>query len=239
MLGTRPLGLHGRISNMAADQVCVQEEWRGEDLVMTVSGRLREAMLHGESLTLRRQVQAHLGESRLVIHDVVENEGLAERPLMILYHINLGYPVLDEHSRLIGRSREIQPNSELAKAELDQWSKMGPPVAGAAERVYFHDLAANLQGEARMALVNDALELGVYVRFNKNRLPRLTEWKNLGAADYVVGIEPGNCAPVGQAEQRKRGGLEHIKPGEKREFEVEIGVLPDREAIAAFEKTWG
>ena len=148
VLGTRPYGLHGRISNMAAEQVGVREEWQGEDaLLMSVSGCLREACLHGENLTLRRTVSARLGENCLRIHDVVENAGFRARPLMLLYHINLGYPILDDGSRFLCRSRDIRPATELARAELADYARMSGPVVGAAERVYFHDPQADANGE--------------------------------------------------------------------------------------------
>ena len=156
--------------------------------------------------------------------------------LMLLYHINAGYPVLDAGSRLICTSQSITPVTDLARAEIEQCGKFGPPESAAPERVYFHDLAADGQGQATAAVVNDALELGLYVRFDKRQLSRFTEWKQLSTAEYVVGLEPGNCWPVGRIEQRKRGSLELLQPGEKRTFEVEIGILSGSAAIADFEK---
>jgi hypothetical protein len=239
VLGLQQQGLHGRISNMAADNVCVREEWRDGRLVMSVSGRLREAMLHGENLTLRREISVVLGDNHFSLCDVVENEGFRERPLMLLYHINVGYPILDERSRLICSALDVTPASELAKSELERRCQMGSPERGAMERVYFHDLAPGGDGRVGAALVNEALELGLYVKWSKRQLPCFTQWKQLGMGEYVVGLEPGNCWPIGRTEQRKRGSLEIIKPGEQRRFELEIGVLPDREAIARFEHSVG
>lgn len=236
VLGTRHYGLHGRIANMAAEQVSVREAWEDDELVMTVSGYLREACLHGEHLTLRRTVTAKLGENRLRIHDEVENAGFSAQPLMLLYHINLGYPLLDDGSRFVCASREIVPAADIARDELEQYAMMGPPVIGALERVYFHAPSADADGMATVALINDRLEFGAYVRFNTGQLPRLTQWKQLGAAEYVLGIEPGNCLPISRAEHRTRGDLEMIRPGEQRVFDVEIGVLPDHEAIVEVEQ---
>ena len=107
------------------------------------------------------------------------------------------------------------------------------------ERVYFHDLAPGGDGRVGAALVNETLELGLYVKWPKRQLPCFTQWKQLGMGEYVVGLEPGNCQPIGRIEQRKRGSLEVIKPGEQRRFELEIGVLPDRDAIERFEHSVG
>lgn len=234
LLGAEEHGLHGRISNMGADNVCVREEWQGGRFVMTVSGRLRESRLFGENLTLTREISTGMGESALRIRDVVENEGFRPQPLMILYHVNLGYPLLDDGSRLVCRSRRITANTAIAEAELDQYHRIGPPVEGALERLYFHDSEADAQGNAAAALVNDNLELGAYVRFNRNQLPNLIQWKQLAAAEYVLGVEPANCLPVGRVQQRERGGIETLDPGQKKTIELEIGILDGKEAIASF-----
>jgi len=225
LFGTEDYGLHGRISNMGADLVGVNEAWEGDTFVMSVSGRLRESRLFGENLTLRRDISAVMGESKLRIRDVVENEGFRPEPLMILYHVNLGYPLLDDGSRMICNSAKTTGRSELAEAELDQYSIIGPPVADAVERVYFHDPVPDTAGWATAALVNEKLELGAYVKFRKDQLPNLVQWKQLADAEYVLGLEPANCLPIGRVAQRERGDLEMLEPGERKEIEMEIGVL--------------
>lgn len=234
LLGTEEHGLHGRISNMGADNVCVKEEWQGDEFVMTVSGRLRESRLFGENLTLKREISAVMGESRLRIRDVVANEGFHPQPMMVLYHINFGYPLLDAGSRMVCNSAAIIANTDAAEAARGRYNLMGPPVEGATEHLYFHDPVAGKDGWAAAALVNDALELGAYVRFRKDQLPKLSQWKSLAASEYVLGIEPGNCLPVGRVKQRERGGLEILPPGGRKDIEVEIGILDGAKAIAAF-----
>jgi len=175
-----------------------------------------------------------MGKSSLLIHDVIENEGFADQPLMVLYHVNLGYPLLDDGSRMVCNSKTITPNSDIAREEIDQYNVIGPPVPGAFERLYFHDPVPDADGYAAAALVNETLELGAYVRFRKDQLPNLIQWKQLGAAEYVLGMEPANCLPLGRIKQRERGELEILPPGGKKEVELEIGILDGADAIADF-----
>ncbi len=56
----------------------------------------------------------------------------------------------------------------------------------------------------------------------------------MGEGTYVVGMEPANCLVEGRDELRKKGTLEFLQPGEKKEFELEIGVLNGKEAIDRF-----
>ena len=92
-------------------------------------------------------------------------------------------------------------------------------------------------GETGVALVNDRLEAGLFVRFNKSQLPEFTQWKQLGEAEYVIGLEPGNCRPSGMAAEEKRGTLEILPPGERKKVELEIGVLDGADEIRRFEET--
>ena len=44
------LGVHGSISNTPAEAVRWSEHWEGDDCLLTVSGKLREASVHGPNL---------------------------------------------------------------------------------------------------------------------------------------------------------------------------------------------
>lgn len=236
IMGVVKHGLHGRIANTAADQVCVKEEWVDGKFRMSVSGRMREAMLHSENLTMTREISATLGGNELYLTDIIENEGFFPRPLMLLYHINIGWPLLDEGSRLVCNPRATESNGADAAAAVADFRNVHAPVNGIKEKVYFHDLPAREDGATYVGVINDKLEVGIYVRFNKQQLPEFTQWKQLGEAEYVMGLEPGNCRPIGLTAQEKRGRLEVLQPGEHKKVDLEIGILIDGEEIRRFEQ---
>lgn len=237
VLGRQSLGLHGRISNMAAERVCVQEEWVSDEYVMTVSGCLREATLHGENMVLKRTVRTTLGSKSLFIHDVVENEGSVDRPLMLLYHINIGYPLVDKASRLVCNSHEIIPRGDRSLEEKELYDRMRAPVKSEPEQLFFHDFKTDEKGMTCCGIVHPDLEFGVYIRYKKEQLPNFSQWKMMAEAEYVTGLEPGNCNPVGRTETAGKDKLEYLRPGEKKEIDLEIGVLSTPEEINAFIKT--
>jgi hypothetical protein len=234
VIGPVKHGLHGRISNMAAGDVCVSGLWRGDDYKMTVSGYMREAQMHAENLVIRRTVTSMLGQRGLSIHDEVINEGCLPQPFMLLYHINAGYPLLDAGSRLIARTQTVTAASEKAKSNIESFDRMGPPKPGAAEDLYFLDIIPDPDAICRVGFINDDLELGIYIRYHKSQLPFFTEWKQLGEAEYVVGLEPGNCLPVGRSEMERRGKLQCLPPGERQCIELEIGILDGMDEINGF-----
>jgi hypothetical protein len=237
VLGKQHFGLHGRISNMAADNVCVKEEWKGDDYIMTVSGRMRESVLHGENLVMKRTITSSLGARSFKIHDVLENEGSEELPIMILYHINVGYPVIDEKSIFVCNSKEIFPANPYSVDKVNVYNKMQPPVNKEPEHLFFHDLKTDGKGITSCAVINPEMEFGVYVKYPKAQLPKFSQWKMMAEAEYVVGMEPGNCNPIGREMARKNGTLEFLKAGEKKEIELEIGILSTQQEIDEFVKT--
>ena len=231
-----PLGLHGRISHQPARDLSVSQDWRDGEYVISVSGVMREAVLFGENLELRRTVETRLGAKSISVRDRVTNLGAEARPFMILYHVNLGWPVVSEDSEIMAADCRDEPHDELSASEAERSRVLGPPEAGYKERIYHRDLPADAEGVARIAVVNRKLAapLGVAVACGKKELPRVAQWKNLGRGEYVVGIEPTNCGVVGRSEERARGTLRSIGPGEAREIEVTIDVLDSRAAIDAF-----
>jgi hypothetical protein len=111
----RALGLHGRIYHTPAKNVYADAAWEGDRYRVWVRGKCQEAVVFGENLLLTREISAYLGESRLFVHDVVENVGHARTEHMVLYHINIGFPAVDEGSRLISPTRSARPRDHEAE----------------------------------------------------------------------------------------------------------------------------
>jgi hypothetical protein len=219
------LPLHGRASYLPARNVYVDGAWQGDDYVMWVHGRTRETVLYAENIQLTRRVWARLGESRLYIDDEVENLGYASVPHMLAYHINVGFPVLSESSTLVTAPHEVEPINEESADGLADYAQYGPPRQGWQAKVLIHRPVAGDDGWAQTAVMNHQLGLGLYVKQRPEQLPFLWQWKQLGQGAYVTGIEPANCFGRGRADDRARGTLQFLEPGERRTYNVEIGVL--------------
>lgn len=225
------LGLHGRISNTPAEEVCANTEWVDGKPIMKIKGNIREAKFHGENMVMEREIICKYGENKIYINDIVENCGFREEPLMIIYHINLGYPILCEKSYLVMPSNKVIPRNQDAAKDLNIYDKMQPPTHGFIEQAFFHELRAGNDGTTCGALVNPELQLGAAIWFNKNQLGRLTQWRLMGEGEYVIGIEPCNCIVEGRATARQEGSLQFIKPGEIRRFNLEIEILDGLDRI--------
>ena len=221
------LGLHGRVSSIPARNVCHGTRWEGEECILYAEGSVIQASIFGPQLKLTRRITAKLGESRFFIRDEVENIGHEPCPHMILYHCNIGYPVLDDGSKLVTPTESVTPLNEDSERDME-YSLFTGPVPNYVERVYDHKLKPNADGTVRAALVNEKFGggrgIGVYINYRHDQLPRFTQWKMLGEGTYVVGMEPGNCSVKGRAAAREAGELVILQPAEKREYELEIGL---------------
>jgi len=235
-LGPRDLGLHGRISHIPASNVAADADWEGDQYCLSVRGQMRESIVFGEDITLTREISTALGENRLRVRDRVENTGFERCEHMILYHVNIGFPALDAGSELLAPILRSAPRDAEAEEGAAEATRFQAPTAGFHEQCYFHDLAASPEGMTQTAIVNRALGHGVYLRFSREALPHYSEWKMMGQRNYVVGMEPGNGLPLGRVAEREGGRLQYLEAGQKRDYELEIGVLTSGEEIEAFER---
>lgn len=214
-------GQHGRIGTIPAENVSYGGSWQNDRYVIGVSGEVRQGVLFGENLVMRRTIRMTLGEPRIEIETIVENAGFETSPLMLLFHCNLGWPLVDSGTRLEGNIVNIKPRDEEAAKGQENALSFEDPTPGYKEKVYF----LTPEGDSpRISLVNEKLPLCVSFLYNKSELTHLTEWKMMGQGAYVVGIEPGNCYPISVTEARKKGDLQMIAPGETKRFGLTIEV---------------
>ena len=233
------LDVHGLISNIPGEEVCASTVWDGDVPVMTISGQIKETRFFGENLILKRKISCAYGQNKITIHNCVENRGFRREPLMLLFHFNLGYPLLDENALLLLPSKTVDPRDSEASKGCNSYHQMQPPTHNYAEQVFYHDLNTDSEGNTCVALVNHRLELGIAFRFNKKQIFNLTQWKQMGEGAYVLGIEPCNCYVGGRLDPRNKDILEYLEPGENKDFDIELEMISGSDHINALEKQIG
>ena len=218
-------GLHGRADHIPADDVATRCEWLPDGRYeMAVSGTISHTRVFGEKLIVRRTIRTWVGAPEIEIVDRTTNEGFATMPLMQLYHMNYGWPLVDEGAELVTAAHEVVPQNDYCRANLADWAKITAPIPGFAEQVFYHDIPADADGMCRAAIRNARRGIELTVSFRKAELPYLVQWKMTGQGEYVCGLEPGNCFPEGQEAIAKRGLLRHIEPGQTVETLVRVSV---------------
>ena len=230
------LGLHGRISYIPAKNVMYDGIWINDEYILFVQGKVRETSMFGPNIVLNRRIETKVGCNRITIYDRIVNEGFEGQPLMIIYHFNIGFPIVDDGSRLYLTTIEYFPRDEEARKDVENFNKFHEPIHGYKEKVYFHKMAVDSKGYAYAGIVNPRLNMGIYVKYRVDELNRFIEWKMMGEQFYVIGIEPSNCLVLGRARERELGTLQYIEPEETREFHLEVNIMSSKEEIENFIK---
>lgn len=219
------LGLHGRISNTPAEEIALNSTWYGDECTFLVKGKIREAKTLSSHLLISRKISSQLGENKIFLQDTISNEGFHKSPLMLLYHINIGYPLLDKETRLYIPSLQVIPRDKHAEKVIDKYDYYTAPALDYPDTVFYHQLKTDATGWSRVALVNSKRKLGIYVYYDAQYLPHFIQWKYLEMGNYVTGLEPSNCLVEGRSKERKQRSLIYLEPGEKKVIHLEIGLL--------------
>ena len=180
---------------------------------------------------------AWLGSSRLVVEDAVTNEGYDTTPHMMLYHCNLGYPVLSEDSELLIDDAEVFARDEICAAGLPGHRRFARPCRATPSRCSSTSHKRMLRASPASA-VNRTFDggrgLGAYLRWHAAELPWMIQWKQIGQGAYVAGLEPATNWTIGRAAEQRCGPAEVPRAGRERNYRLELGVLASRAEIDAF-----
>lgn len=224
-------GLHGRYTGLPARLAGYGTTWHEDDCVLWAEAEVAQIAVFGEQLVLTRRIEVDLGATSLRIADTVTNTGATSCPHMMLYHCNVGFPVVDTGAELI---YPAPPGTCVSDARTERYRALGAPEPSYVEECYEHDMGTGPDGAVHAAVVNRAAGLGVYQRYRRDQLPHHITWRQLGSGTYVVAMEPSTNRDAGRFDARQRGELIHLEPGERRHYELEIGALAGASEIDAF-----
>ena len=228
-------GVHDRAALTPARLIYSGERWDGDVCYLEATGEINQARVYGENLSLKRNYRAILGESRFTIHDTVKNQGHLPTNHKLLYHINIGYPFVDEGSELLAPFFFSQsemlvsgkpPGSEAATrfiAPQDDWQF----------EVFRHTMLPDRNGSVEVAIINPNLELGLYLIYQQHQFPVFLQTCLMAPGTYMVSLEP-STTELGQNRMASDGSLEYIQPGQTRQYSIEMGVLENTQQITAF-----
>ncbi len=173
--------LHGTFHNMNAEVTRAECSEAG----ITVEATIRSTALFGRNLVMYRRVSADiLGES-LKIEDRLVNRGFGNEDYCLLYHINIGYPMLNEGALIEANVSENYPRTPWSETNKATFLQMESPVPLKEETCYFLKLA-----EPKVSLKNEKNGKRFSLAYSADTLPCFIEWKSMASSDYALGFEP-------------------------------------------------
>lgn len=196
--------IHGSLHYKRADNVNVVIE---DDRVI-VSGCVTDTALFGKNLKLNRKYV--VTDSSISINDEIVNLGYDVADYVLLYHINYGYPFLDEGLILQMPVKESVPLTQISKDNFDDRFNINAPKDNYTEHVYYHYLK-----EGHLTLENKSLDTLIEMTYSLEDFPITLEWKSMISGDYALGIEPS----LTRFDEFK---MRTLKPEEKKDYKIEI-----------------
>ena len=195
--------LHGRLPYTPARVTACGEDWNAAEPLLYAEGEAVEAAYGVGALRLRRRIEAPIGGRTLRIRDTVENLAATPAPHEMLYHFNLGWPVLREGATVsLDGADLLGPLSppESAPGPARSWRCADPT--------------------ARVAV--DGPDEGPRVAFGflTERLGFLQIWKDLRENVGVLSIEP--CTS-GLPTDGAPSPNQDLGPGESRAYGIDVG----------------
>jgi hypothetical protein len=227
--------LHGRIANRPAHRVEVRIDERAREI--SIVGQVEETRFLFTNLRMTTTISTSIGSSIIRVRDEVENLSSGEAQMQVLYHINLGQPLLEKGARAVVPAKTVAPRTARAAEGIDTWDEYGAPESGFAEQVYFFDLHADAKGDTAVLLKNTAGSRGFSIRFNKHQLPWFILWRNAAATEdgYVTGLEPSTNFPNPRTFEGKHGRVVKIAPGGRATFELQLEAHGDSSSVQEIE----
>jgi hypothetical protein len=206
--------LHGRLPFMPARLIAAGEDWEADVPHLFAEAELVDAAAGGENWLLRRRLEAPIGGSEIRIVDAVTNRSAEARPQPILYHLNIGFPLL-------------RPGCVVS---LDGGELARPPSAPDATNR--PEVTCRRAGETWWSVCAIAAPAGLgwpavrlEIGFATDTLPYLQLLEDYRPGMNLIGVEPANT-------DRGPGGVGIVSPevilaaGECRRYRLTLRVWP-------------
>ena len=200
---------HGTLHNTPAKIISTRVDENG----IVIEAEISVSSLYSENLVLRRIITANTGGESLRIDDVLCNNGYKDEKYCLLYHVNVGYPMLDDGAEIIADVAEFKPRTKYAEDRKSEMYKITDAYLDEEECCYFLNL-----NYPRIALVNRKIGKTLKLSYSGNTLQHFVEWKSMVKGDYALGLEPCTSELDGGFTYRA------IRPSERIGFSINIEV---------------
>ena len=226
-------GLHGRIANLPAHELAVTLD--DDAGTITLTGAVDETRFLIHSLRMQTSLVLSADRPRIAWTDTVTNLSARPATMQLLYHVNLGPPLLGPGTEVVAAIDELAPRDATAAADVPTWNRYDPPRAGRGEDVHFARLRADAAGRASALLVAPDGAQAAGLSWRADTLPCFALWKNQGAlADgYVTGLEPATNFPNPRSFEEAQRRVVPLGPGQAVRFELALEHLAGERLSAA------
>jgi hypothetical protein len=219
------LTLHGKVANLPARNVELIVD-KQPPFRIRIRAQVEERMMFGTNLELQTEISTEPGSMEFRIEDRVVNKGSQAQEFQMLYHTNIGKPLLDGGSRFLAPVKRVTPVNAHSAKDAKTVGDIAGPTPGIIEQAYFLVPIAGNDGNSLALVHNKAKDQGLSMRWSVKQLPYLTLWKNTAAVEdgYVIGVEPGTSFPNTRRLERKAGRVPTLAGGRSHMMAIDFAV---------------
>jgi hypothetical protein len=219
-------GTHGRAAHIPAELVSSGAKWDGDECEVHVTARVRQASAYGENVVMTRSYASRVGESTVTVTDVIVNEGFNRTYFEMLYHFNIGYPLLDAGSFMVVPVKRFLTSLFAPTSGGDDFFRYPAPQRDHVLQSAEFELIPNEEGLVSATVVNPNVAggLALSVTWQHERMPIFHSARVVSEGLYFVGLEP-STNQFGRQEQKRLGLLRSLEPGESVEHRLVLRVL--------------
>jgi len=221
--------LHSRISYTPALLTGYGVRWEGERAFLYASGEVRQATVFGENFLLARRIEVEVGTNCVIYTDTVRNLSYNTVPHAYLWHINLGWPLLNAGSRLVSPISETPWSLRAGEDNESGAFEQAGPRHPTTQQVFDHHVRLEADGTARAALINDdfqhpcgATGLALEIAYDGRAMPALFQWQFFQSGNYVMAIEPSTTHAGSRADWHARKEFKMLGHGESASYRLEL-----------------
>ena len=222
-------GLHGDFSHLPANEVSYSTTVSEHVHSVTLAATIDSVALFGPSFRVRRVITASAladGTAFLGVADDATNVGREAAGLSLLYHLNLGAPLVVPGSRVHVDSEGVQAREP--HPDVPDWGVLPRPAEHTTEAVFEHSaVRTDEHGLAKATVSNPDGGLGIEIAWTATTLPRLYQWVFPTRGRWALGIEPASAPLFGADRASPHAGAPVVQPGDSRRHEIRMTIRGD------------
>ncbi|MCL2744182.1 MAG: aldose 1-epimerase family protein [Planctomycetaceae bacterium] len=217
--------LHGRIANLPASSTNLAVNPKTGEITFT--GKVYETRLFFKNLELESTISTVAGSSQWTVIDKITNLSAHDAEIVLLYHINTGFPFAVPGSTFSIPFNRMAPRTKASVENLPHWNVLDPETPGSEEVVFFFEPAADANGDCKTVLTRPDGNSALALSFKPEEFPYFAFWKSrLSDKDgYVCGIEPAVNLPNDTSFEKQHGRFVPLKAGESKTFHLTFEIL--------------
>jgi hypothetical protein len=216
---------HGRINHMPAQDIVFDRTVVDGKIEVQLSATVIERTLDDGLFRMERCYRFLSGSPAMAVVDTVTNLSTSRKPAPLLYHINLGWPLVDGQTRIevAGRQQTLTEFGDQGNLP-GGWSQPGKLSKPGKPSVTMEHVLDPALVEGQVRILSPGAGVAMTIRWDRKSLPRLFQWVNFQPGIGVLAIEPSNACTLGREFDRQQGRLAFLNAGESRTTMLQISL---------------